>query len=86
MATQQLTATVTYADGSTADVTADAEWSSSDDTVATVSETGLVTAVAEGSATITATFMGLSDTSDITVTNPPEQLAVTPASATIEVG
>ena len=50
LTSQQLTATKTPSNASDPVV-----WSSSDTTVATVSETGLVTAVADGSATITAT-------------------------------
>ena len=86
MATQQLTATLVLADGSTRDVTDTATWTSSDESVATVDSSGLVTAVAEGTATITATTQGLSGTSEITVTNPPESLEVEPSSASIEVG
>lgn len=85
MATTQLTATLSFADGSTQDVTSSADWVSSDEAVATVSA-GLVTAVAEGTCTVTATSQGLSGNSEITVTNPPEGLTVTPSSATIEVG
>ncbi|UVB02979.1 hypothetical protein IVIADoCa2_2 [Xanthomonas phage vB_Xar_IVIA-DoCa2] len=62
-ATTQLTATVVPAD---ADGTT--TYVSSDPGVATVSASGLVTGVAEGSATITATRGSKSDTSDITVT------------------
>ena len=50
-ATVQLTATVLPENASNKNVT----WSSSNESVATVSETGLVTAVANGTATITAT-------------------------------
>lgn len=85
MATQPLTAEVTYADGTSDDVTSQATWTSSDDAVATVDAAGIVTAVTEGTCTITAEFGGVSDTSAITVTNPPEALSVTPASASIEV-
>lgn len=45
------------------------EWTSSDNEVATVSEDGLVTAVAEGNATITAACSGYEATCDITVTS-----------------
>ena len=48
----------------------DFSWESSDEAVATVDATGLVTAVANGSATITATAGDASGTSEITVTNP----------------
>lgn len=58
-ADQQFTATGTYSDGTTADLTASAVWSSSDTAVATVVGTsGLATAVAAGTATITATDSG----------------------------
>lgn len=50
LTSQQLTATKTPSNASDPVV-----WSSSDTSVATVSETGLVTAIADGSATITAT-------------------------------
>src|SRR5262249_52866780 len=49
----QLTATGTYSDHSTQDLTSAAGWTSSDVTVATVSSTGLVIAVASGTTTVT---------------------------------
>lgn len=86
MATQQLTATLAMSDGTNQDVTATATWSSSDETVATVSAGGLVTAVAEGSATITATAQGQSDTCMITVPAPvAEGMTVEPATAEVPV-
>jgi len=51
--TQQLSVTANYSDGSTQDVTNSASYNSSDPGVATVSSSGLVTAVGTGSATIT---------------------------------
>ena len=60
--TAQLAATLTPT-GAAGEVT----WSSSDSTKATVSETGLVTGVAEGSATITATCGAFSATCSVTV-------------------
>lgn len=59
-----VTVTITYTDGTTEDVTADATWTSSDKTVATV-YMGTVTAVATGQATITATYLG--KTANLTV-------------------
>lgn len=68
-ATRQLNATV---EPSTAKQ--DVTWSSSDDEVATVSASGLVTAVAEGAATITVTAEGKTDTATVNVTEPePEE-------------
>ncbi len=66
--TDQLTATATLLDGTTTKVvTGDTEWSSSNEAVATVDAAGLVTSVAEGSATITGTYRGESDTVAVTV-------------------
>jgi hypothetical protein len=67
--TQQLTATGTYSDGSRQPLSGSAVgWSSSDDTVATISNGGLVTGVGTGTATITATAQGVSGTGSVTVT------------------
>ena len=60
--TVQLTATVTLSDGTVQDQTNAAGWASSDTTVATVSATGLVTAVGGGSTEIRATHLGVSGT------------------------
>src|SRR5439155_324837 len=64
-------------------------WASSTSTgaVATVGSSGLVTAVATGAATITATSEGQSGSSSITVSNAPvASVAVTPAAASVQVG
>src|SRR5207249_6025393 len=62
-------------------------WSSSAPAVATVSASGLVTAVAVGSATITATSEGKSGTSAITVTVVPvASVTVAPTSKTLRIG
>ena len=63
-----LTATVAPADAYNKNVT----WSSDNPAVATVSSAGVVTAVAAGNATITATTVdgGFTDTCDVTVTAP----------------
>jgi hypothetical protein len=58
--TVQLKATGTYSDSSTHDLTTLVIWSSSDNTKATVSSTGLVTAIATGSTTLTATSGNIS--------------------------
>lgn len=66
--TQQLVATATLADEETTlVVTSTTTWTTSDATKATVSATGLVTAVATGSATITGTYRGQTDTCVVTV-------------------
>ena len=93
--TQQFTATGTYDDASTADITADVTWTSSDDTVASIDSSdssGLATGVAEGSVGITASLDGkTSNTAALTITSPPAppalaSIAISPASATIETG
>ena len=63
--TQQLTATVTPDEATNKDVT----WSSSNDSIVTVSDEGLITAVAEGRAIITVTTNngGLTADCDVTV-------------------
>lgn len=68
----RLTATATYSDASTKDVTAKATWSSSDSKVATVdtSGAGQVTGVAPGTATITAIYQGVKATALVTIGNP----------------
>ncbi len=58
--TQQLTATATYADGSTQDISGSVLWSSSQGATATISASGLVTGVSAGTATLTATLTGAS--------------------------
>lgn len=67
--TQQLSATVDLADGTTAHAVPASmiRWTSSDATKATVSASGLVTRVAVGSATITGSYGGKTDTSVITL-------------------
>src|SRR5712692_8630139 len=62
-------------------------WTSSAAGVATVSGSGLVTGVAVGSATITATSEGQSGTAAFTVTNVPvAAVTVSPATASVVVG
>ena len=66
--TVQFTATATYKDGSTGDVTAIATWNALPSSVATISSTGLATAATVGTATVTATTGGVtSNSATITV-------------------
>jgi N-acetylneuraminic acid mutarotase len=66
--TRQLTATGTYSDGTTADVTNLANWTSSAPAVATVgSQTGLTTGVSLGSSNIATTFGSLTDSVSLTI-------------------
>jgi len=82
--TTQLNAAVS---ASNCSPTPSASWSSSAPNIATVSPTGLVTAVTAGSATISATAAGASGTAAITVAPAPiATLTITPAAATAVVG
>ncbi len=60
-------ATAHYSDGSTADVTSQASWSSTPAGVVSVTS-GIVSGVVAGSATITASFDGMDATGQVTVT------------------
>lgn len=75
--TLQLEASGLLEDDSTVDYTGSVSWTSSDETVATVSPTGLATALALGSTTITATdpVSGASDSITLQVTDVPAALA-----------
>jgi uncharacterized protein YjdB len=88
-ATEQFTATGTYSDGSTANLTSSASWSTSNAAVATVNGAGLATALAAGAATITATAGGLTAQAAIAVAaaaRTVSSIAVTPATATVIAG
>lgn len=90
-ATQQLTATANYSDGSTSNVTTSAVWSSSDPTKATIQSTGLnvglATGLGAGTSTITANFSGTSGTATLTAKiEVPTNLTITPLNPAIAVG
>ena len=74
--TSQLTATATWRDGTTRDVTAEVRWNSRNVSVATVSSSGLATAVGFGAAQIDGTYDSLLVTFQIEVT-PAGTFAVT---------
>jgi hypothetical protein len=96
--TQQFRAYATYSNGTSSDVTGAASWTTSDGTLATVTNAGgggrgavfgaggLATGLkAAASVTITATYGTYSATATLTVTAPkPTSLVVTPAAATIK--
>ncbi len=84
--TVEFTATAIYSDGTSVDVTDTATWTSSDDAIATI-DAGVATAVAAGTATITAEFDGQTDTAELTVTAAVlDSIVVTPATASIPAG
>ncbi len=84
--TAALTATLTDANGAV--VTGRTiVWSSTNSSIATVNASGTVTAVASGSASITATVDGVSGSSAITVTAAPvASVSISPNSRTLDVG
>src|SRR3954465_11934685 len=67
--TAQFTAMATLGNGTTANVTNDAGWTTSDATIFAVARGGKVTALKEGSADIRATYQGVSD-KDYTTAQP----------------
>jgi hypothetical protein len=74
------TATGTYSDGSTADITSSVTWTTSDTSVATVSSTGSITGVAIGTVHIMASMSGV-----ISPSAPVNVIAMaTPSSITIQ--
>jgi Big-like domain-containing protein len=66
----RLSAMVTYSDGNVHDRSSAARWLSSNESVATVDASGMVTAVSDGRTTVTATFENLSGTRTILVDLP----------------
>jgi len=68
-ASRQLTATARLADGTTRDVTQEANWTSSVPSGAAVGPTGLVTGLAPGLAQLSATFGGVTSGSLVNVTD-----------------
>jgi trimeric autotransporter adhesin len=83
----QLTATGEYSDGTSQNLTASVAWTSSDTGVATVSGTGAVTTLAQGSAKITGTLSGVSGSVTLTVNAPAiTALAVSSTNSSIAQG
>ena len=76
--TQQFTATGTYPDGSTRNLTSEVVWSSSSTAVATINASGLATAASAGTTTITAALGSVRGTSTLTAQAQP--LSITTAS------
>lgn len=74
--TQQFSATASYSDGSTQDVTSSATWNSSNQAVATVSNGGLATTLTEGTATITVTLQSIAGNTSLTATPLTVQVSV----------
>ncbi|MEZ6930081.1 beta strand repeat-containing protein [Aeromonas sp. S16(2024)] len=85
--TTRLTAIATLADQSTQDVSSQVGWLSSNTAVATVDSTGLVTGVAAGSTTLSASLLGVTASTSIQVNNTSvSALQVIPAVTAIALG
>jgi hypothetical protein len=82
-ATRQFTATGTYSDNSTQDVTTQVTWTSSDTSKATISSTGLAAGIDFGSATITATLGSVFGSTSVNIVTPLLSIAVTPSNPSI---
>jgi hypothetical protein len=82
--TEQFTATGTFSDNSTQNLTGAVTWTSQSTGVATISAGGLATAVAAGTSTIQAASGAISGSTTLTVTVPTlVSIAVTPANPSI---
>jgi uncharacterized protein YjdB len=86
--TQQMTATGTYDDGSSKNITGTVAWTTSDPTIATIgSSSGLMTAVAQGTATITASQAAITGSTSATIQVAGLQsITVSPASTSVTAG
>jgi len=88
---QQFTATGTYSNSTTQDITNSVNWASSDTGVATIDASGLATGQLAGTSNITAALDSVtSNTASLDVTVPPpstlESITVSPSSASIDEG
>src|SRR5206468_3033740 len=81
--TQQFAATGTYSDGSTQSLTSSVTWVSSNAAVAMISAVGLATGIAQGTSQISATWVGVTGSANLTV-GPAAlvSIAVTPVNPT----
>jgi len=85
--TQQFTATGTFTDGSSQDLTSTAAWTSNASGTATVSKTGLATSSASGTATISAASGTVSGSTVLTVTAASlVSISISPRSASVAKG
>jgi Bacterial Ig-like domain (group 2) len=85
--TEQFTATGTYSDTTTADITNSVTWSSTIPATATIASTGFATGVGMGTSTIQAALNGVTGGTTLTVTaSVLASIAVTPANPQIATG
>jgi trimeric autotransporter adhesin len=79
-----MTATETYDDGNTKNITGSVSWSSDNAAVFTVSHSGLITANHAGTASVKATSSTISDSTTVSVTvGNLSSITITPTNATI---
>ena len=83
--THQLTATASYSDGSTKDVTSSATWTSTDSSVASVAAGGMLTAKGSGQCSVSAKIGSIGGSVAVTVIPGLVSIAVTPANPSIAV-
>lgn len=91
---QQFTATGTFSDGSTKDITSSVAWSSSATNIVSIGNTGLANALIGGvppggppaQVTITATLGSVNGSTTLTVTDNLTSIAASPSSVTLNVG
>jgi uncharacterized protein YjdB len=85
-AVKQFTATGTFSDNSTEDMTNSVLWSSSDASTATVDNSGLATSIAMGNTTITAAWGAITQSTTLTVSNVTlVSITISPADPRLEV-
>jgi hypothetical protein len=84
---QQFTATGTYTDSSTRDLTTEVVWASTNPAAATIAAGGLASTVAAGTTTISATLGSVSGSTTLTVLSAAlTSIAVTPANPSVAAG
>lgn len=79
-------ATAIYCDKSSTWVSLDADWSSSDETIATVDQSGLVTGLAKGTVAVTGRWGGLENTVRLSVAPALTRVEIAPHNPTIAYG
>jgi trimeric autotransporter adhesin len=79
----QMTATGTYSDKTTKDLTISVSWSSSNTSIATIAASGILTAKSSGTVSITATMNSVSGSSQVTITPALVSIAITPTGKSI---
>ena len=86
-ATKQFSATGTFSDNSTQDITQSVLWSSSTPTVATITNVGLVSSLSTGTTTITAMLGSVNNSTTLTVSNVTlVSIAISPSNGRVQKG